>query len=549
MAESNVSLKGASYCEGEGLNVVLKVKDYVNQKDVEVSVPRSQLSPKSIKNAIIENGGVCQDAKAIYKSISKQFDAGLQMGSLYIQRFHQSLGWKFKEETIVFEAEKTISEKDLENSLYLGTVDVKQIGSIEMIKKMIEKEIIGLEEWSPLEVILAFGVGATILGYANHVWNESLNNVLLHLLGSSSSGKSTALTLFAGLGANPNPKKGFWINYSASEVSIVKRIGNNNGFPVVIDEFSSGTAKEYSSLVYSIGNGEEKDRLMAGGSQFQDSATFETIVLSSGEKSILKKCSKDGGIRARCVELSNISWTNSKAQSNNIKSCMRQNYGVVTPKIAQELLNNNNEWQSRWEYWKLQVANKFEKDDVKLSISERIADYVALFALAAEVFNKVVGVELDVSKIFKFCYENIIIANEEEGNLALRAYAAIVEYITSNKDRFGDATFYSGCRSQHDDITLETYHDGFFHAVRKKNINGKAYEKVFVFRPGRLENILSDAGFSDGKVSLYKLREEGFLLTKDKKRNTKPYTLNGATQNCIAVYFCDETMQGCEIED
>ena len=549
MAERNIELVGASYIEGRKVEILVRVKDYINDEYVDVSIPRDELSPQTVNKIIVDNNGVCQNAKKICDSLKKSFDDSLLNGKLLVRRFHEHLGWGKVKEKVVFYGLNVISANDEVESSYCGNVDVKHVGDIENISNMIRNQIMPLEEWSPLEAVIAFGVGATVLPYANIAWNASLNNIMVHLLGDSSTGKSTSLMLFSGLGSNPSPKKGYWINYGSSDVSIIKRIGNNNGYPVVIDELSEGSRKECDALVYSIGNGEEKDRLKPGGNGFQQSSTFQTVVLSSGEVSLIKKCSKNGGVRARCVELSNIYWTDSKQQSLAVKECMQKNYGLVTPKVAQELVMNNVKWRERWAYWKSQIENRIEKDEIKLSVSERISDYVAIFALSAEIANVVLSVELDVKKIFGFCYEHIIIANEEEANLSARAYSAIVEYISINKERFADATFYSGCRSMYDDITLTANEDGFFHKTRRKNIDGKDYDMVYVFRRGIIENVLSDAGFSDIKVTLFKLREGGYLKTKDKQRNTYAYTVNGSSQNCVAVYFADETMNGCKIED
>lgn len=100
-----------------------------------------------------------------------------------------------------------------------------------------------------------------------------------------------------------------------------------------------------------------------------------------------------------------------------------------------------------------------------------------------------------------------------------------------------------------DNLTLETQHDGFFRKVNKREINGKDCTTLYVFRPGRIENVLSDAGFSDEKVALFQMREGKFLKTKDSKRNYEIYTVNGTELKCIAVYYSDDTTNGCEFED
>ena len=76
-------------------------------------------------------------------------------------------------------------------------------------------------------------------------------------------------------------------------------------------------------------------------------------------------------------------------QAEAINECVHSNYGLVTPLVAKELLENSDKWKARWEYWRNKVEARIEKQQITLSIGGRIADYVALFTLSAEILNKV----------------------------------------------------------------------------------------------------------------------------------------------------------------
>lgn len=387
-----------------------------------------------------------------------------------------------------------------------------------------------------------------MLPYVNQEWNYSLDNKLLHLVGGSTTGKTTALVLFSGLGSNPNPKKGYWINFASTDGSIIKRIGYNYGYPVVIDELSMGGKKEYDAFVYTIGNGDEKDRLKPGGTGLQESVTYQIIVLSSGEESLYRKCSKKEGIRVRCVEFSNVKWTKSKEQSEAIKECMKMNHALVTEKVAQELLDHNEKWRERWKFWQRRVTKMFLKNKVRLAIEGRIADYVVLFALSAEIANEVLNIKLNLEAIFNFCYKHIIVANLSEANMAESGYAAIVEYISNHPDKFADGTFYGGVVSTTNNIILSEEMDGcLIEAKNGRTINGEVYDLMYIFRRGAIEDILMNAGFSEPKVVLNKLREEKYLKVKDKVRNTHPCTINGQEQNCVVVYLKDQRYKAFQL--
>lgn len=539
----DVIFTGISVMEGVNPSVNFMIFDCISKKVVEISIPRVSMTPKEVQKQIVSRNGICDDdiAKEICDNLINSYNQELRKQDLCVKRYHSFLGWQIMDGIAACLLYKAISNGSID-STYNGKVDIKPVGDINEFVRVIKEEITSLEEWCKLEAIISFSVGSIILSYANRVWKESINTFIIHLFGGSTSGKSTALKLFLSLASNPEKKKGFWMSYASTAGSLIKRMGNLFGIPVVIDEISSGTKKEMDDFVYTVGNGEEKDRLTAGGTKLQDSATFEMVVLSNGEVSLLKKCSKNEGIRVRCIELANQNWTISKEQSETLQRCVSENYGLVIPLIAEELIKNDARWRDRWEYLKKKVREKIDSDGIKCSIRYRIADYVALFTLAAEITNAVLDLELHIDKIFKFCYEHIIIANDEEANMSVRAYDAIVEYISSHKNDFADAGFFGGARTQFNDVELGTDKVGFFHNIRRKIVNGKECDNVYVFRRGLLESILSEAGFSETKVTLHKLRQDGYLKTKDKKRDTYPYKINGSVQQCIAVYFRDETM-------
>ena len=120
----------------------------------------------------------------------------------------------------------------------------------------------------------------------------------------------------------------------------------------------------------------------------------------------------------------------------------------------------------------------------------------------------------------------------------MKAHKRIRDYIAMNKDKFGNRCFFCNGRPVYSGIELEPTHEGFYHDVRKKIIDGETYEYVCVFRPGVLQNILVSLGFSDANVVLYQMRKHGYLKSRDNKRNTSRYIINDyQLDDCIAVYI------------
>ncbi|MBQ8198945.1 MAG: DUF927 domain-containing protein [Lachnospiraceae bacterium] len=550
--KNKVHYVGIRSVDRKNPEIVFEIKDCLNNKMVQLSIPRMELKEGLLEKIITIHNGICnsKELKGICEYLEREYNRDLSSGNGEISFFHTKLGWNKINDDTVFLGQEAVSQDDVVQSTYCGATDIQAQGNIDAYVNMVKRYIIGVEGWSKLEAMLAFGVGATVLAFANKMWGTFLNNFLLHMFGGSSNGKTTSMSLFVGLGTNPEKKKGLRLTYVSTENSIIKKIGNNNGFPVGIDELSAKTSREMDGFVYTVGNGEEKDRLMAGGAKFQESVTFESVFLSNGEVSIIKKCSQNEGIRARCIEFGNVQWTESKTQAEAINKCVHSNYGLVTPLVAKELLKNSDKWKKRWEYWRNKVETRIEKQQITLSIGGRIADYVALFTLSAEILNEVLGIELDVSKIYQFCYLHIIISNMQEADMARNAYEAIIIYISNHKDKFADACYGCGYRKMSDDLTLDSDMEGFFYYPKKKGeIKGEIYDMVYVFRGNILENILTDAGFTEIKVVLHQLNKAGYLKTKGGRNLAHPYTVNGSTIYLHGVFFKDDTMNAVHFDE
>lgn len=520
-----------------GLPVItLKIRNHFSKKTRYDQIPMNDFSPKKLREYVTRNGGISSNWNVLYEELTNDIRMYMQRDFIKVMNGHTKLGWIKGTDSLSFCHQQMITSDD-QNSEYMGNVDIEAKGTLDNIVRMIKELILSTSEWSPLQAIIAFSIASVVLPYAKLAWGKSMNNPTLHLVGNSTSGKSTSLRLHVGLASNPfNEKFGLWLNHQSSLAAMIRRIGDNQGLPVSIDELSSGSKKEYTDFVYGIGNGEEKDRLKAGGTAFCDSANFSTVVLSSGEVSILRKCSNTAGIRARCVELCNVKWTDSKEQADAICDCLKNNYGWVAPLVAKELLNNSDKWKTRWDQIYDQIKQQMDKENIRLAIGQRISEYVVLFTLAAEIANEILSISLNVEKIRDFCYLHIITVNADEANIGERAYEYLIRYAAEHKDDFADG---SRCEEFYGSYSVGAGKKGFFREARKtRKINGIEYDRQIVFFKEAYEQILETGGFSLAVVN-HELRKANLLQTKDKKRYTCKVTYNDNYLDCYVLYCYD----------
>lgn len=535
----SISINYAGHIEDSGMWISLKVKNYLGKQDKEVKVLLSNITYKSLRKIILDNGGLCTDGKSEYNTLLKEYNKGIKNGLIPIKWLHQDLGWQKFEGKQVFYYNNAISEDNSVESEYVGNVDVKsEKGVIDEVSKMIKQCIEQTEDWSPLEAVIAFCVGAIVLPYANKCWFKRLDNPMLHLVGDSTNGKTTALELFTGLGSSPEKNgKGFRLIHGSTSKSIIKRLEGVQGIPVSIDEMKKAKKGTYDDLIYTIGNGISPERLIAGGQRIQTSKPFASVVMSSGEGSLLSLCGSTTGLSVRCFEFFNVQWTESKAQALAISECIAKNYGLVPPLIAKELLKNGKQWQNRWDEISNEVQKKIETDRLGGSIVERITSFVVLFILSAEIANHVLGINLDIKEISKFCYDYLIIATSDNTNLGYRAYDYLMNHLFEHPEAYINDEF--GGRGLWNDYYLEPGQIGIIREAGKKHLIGDVvYDKVIIFKRNYFENLLREGNF-EPKVATRKLNEAKYLNSKDKSHPLyrDKISINNVSCECYLLYF------------
>lgn len=129
------------------------------------------------------------------------------------------------------------------------------------------------------------GATATVLAFSNHIWNTHAYNFLVHLSGTSSTGKSTLAKAIASFGGCPEGSNGFFISFLGTMNAIVKMVTNIHGIPICIDEFSASKyQKDWSNFIYTLSNGYDKERCVAGGNSIMATASFAQYEIDKAKR-------------------------------------------------------------------------------------------------------------------------------------------------------------------------------------------------------------------------------------------------------------------------
>lgn len=112
----------------------------------------------------------------------------------------------------------------------------------------------------------------------------------IHLWGSSSQGKGTALELCMSVIGHPDQEKGTW---KSTSVGLEAMAFERNDLPLFLDEINEGDSRVVSDAAYFLANGQGKSRGNKDAS-LRDTKRFRACVFSTGEETATQYISESG---------------------------------------------------------------------------------------------------------------------------------------------------------------------------------------------------------------------------------------------------------------
>lgn len=212
----------------------------------------------------------------------------------YIQS-HQTLGFVQRNNQLVFNHQVSYG-LDAASS-YVGPLDIQPKGDEDIYMDMIQSEVIGT---LGLELALVFGVSSAMLGFINTQY--PMESLMVHLVGSSSCGKSTTAILAASIWGNCNLREnGLISSFNTTLNALQKRLSGNFGVVQCLDELNQYSGNDITKLIYSLSEGRIRSRLNKE-CEINQLESWNTLILSTGEKSILGMATQNEGLRVRLFE-------------------------------------------------------------------------------------------------------------------------------------------------------------------------------------------------------------------------------------------------------
>lgn len=339
---------------------------------------------------------------------------------------HKQLGFYTEQDgTPYFKHYKTIGYS--KDSWYIGSFNIEPTGSYETWRDMIQHEVLPNPA---LQLGLILGFLAPLVGFVGK--ELSLESQFYHIYGDSSSGKSTVCQLIAStFGSSNMQSNGLFRSWFSTESAVYCLLGANCGIPVVFDEASLTGKKDFTNLVYGLSQGKDKLRVNAN-LELRETSSFLTTIISNGEYSLLEKTDNVTGPKARLIEFADIQWTIDAGQSNRIKKCTMDNYGHAGIKFVEYLLSLGKPLVMELIHEEIQRLSLVLP---KSQISERLIQKFALFTTTMKLTSEALELNFMEDGVEKLFLEQIIV-NNNESDLAVKAFYAINQFIIGHLDKF-----------------------------------------------------------------------------------------------------------------
>ena len=433
---------------------------------------------------------------------------------------HSDLGFVFFDNQTVFKHHKLISLNEKQTSSYSGALNIEPKGSYKEWNGLIKEEVQG---HTPLELAVVMGVASATIGFISK--ELSVENIIVNLVNDSSTGKTTACQLAASVFGSPILKdNGLVMSWNSTFNALQNKLAGNTGVIVVFDEASMARNDDFTKAIYSLAEGKETARMQKDGIVNQ-SKVWNTLIISTGEKSLFEASNNNSGLKVRLIELNQIVWTKSAENSERIKQVISDHYGFAGPMYAEELLKRGkDDIVEGIKHWRNEIRHKLPTSD----FTDRIAMKLAFLMLTAEIANDLFQWNFNLGAI-----GSLLIKNEaeklQEADLGEIAFERLMSYISIKIEHFdmdlrNDSTDYIAA-------TRDLWGKIIYFSVKDSRRVRQSIKEIMINRE-IMDSILKDLNYESPQVVIRQWKNKGWLNCEQGKTYRKR-KINGISANYI----------------
>lgn len=429
----------------------------------------------------------------------------LMRQSLPISTLYTGVGVLRTDEGTVISLDEPYLSKDIEQSqadeiICETKYDLQPKGTFEGWWQMYLDEVKGN---LLLELAVIFGVSSLVTAFLKTKHEVEYFGTIFSFMGNSSTGKSTAAALAVSIAGNPSKgDQTLFRGWNGTRNAIEGYLSNNFGVPIALDELSAATFKDTNGLLYSLAEGQGRLRANREGN-VKNPHHFGSSVISTAEHTIFKDASANDGLRARCIEISDV-FTTSADNADAIKKGTSKNYGHIMPLVAEYLLNRESEvikwFYKEHDWFKAQLNN--ETNNVGIRMFKRYATITT----SARILERVIATPIDLDAVREYLV-SYHVDSVSERSLGSKAIDSVVQFVARNRSKF----------AENEKLSIMTENYGLIE-LKDDHIQVKMLKDVF-------KHMLEENQYQDVKNVIDSLRAEGYIqMDSDRiaiKRNVK----------------------------
>ncbi|MCJ0941368.1 cassette chromosome replicative helicase [Mammaliicoccus sciuri] len=350
-----------------------------------------------------------------------------------------------------------------------------------------------------LELAVVFAASSLVTAFLKTRHEVEFAGTIFSFMGNSSTGKSTAAALAVSIAGNPTKGSNtLFRSWNGTRNALEGYLSNNYGLPIVLDELSAATFKDTTGLLYSLAEGQGRQRSNIDGN-VKALKNWGTSVISTAEHSVLNNSARNDGLNVRTIEISEA-FTTSADNADAIKKATSVNYGHVMPLVAEYLLNREGEvikwFHAEHDWFKKQLKNETSHTGIRM-----FKRYAAI-TTSARIFERVIAtpIDLDAIRNYLLTYHSDSVS---ERSLADKALETITQFVAQNRGKFSD------------DNRLSTMVENYGLIELKDNcIQVKILKDVF-------KRMLEENQYQDVNNVIDALRDKGHIQSDPNRKTTK----------------------------
>ncbi|MGS2600430.1 phage NrS-1 polymerase family protein [Mammaliicoccus sciuri] len=270
----------------------------------------------------------------------------------------------------------------------------------------------------------AFKTKGTLKKYSDTVFNEirnspmammflyaSLGSILLHdfnvepfivdMASKTSTGKTTAIKIASSVWGTNN----LISEWNTTKVNLERKAGIMNSFPLIYDDTRKAPHYQLADIVYQFSGGRSKGR--GNIHSIENELTWQNILISTGETSIVEYGQEKAGISARVITLQDNPF-NDDVNLRMLYDGIENNYGQLGIAFIKQYNKHKTDYKKTFRSHEKVFVEKAEDNEVM----QRLGRAFALLQTAGEILNDIEHFEHDHYRIINEAYESMKSSNK-----------------------------------------------------------------------------------------------------------------------------------------